>query len=709
MKLANSCGKAFRKLFLAVGLGSLATTGLPAAEPAPGPDAQAPDPEEEAKLQEFSNWMGGATDTSNWIDFSVGGVFVDGDKAQFQRRRQISGDAQGGVADFHWEKFVGENALLKVDGRGLFDNRNYSLKLDLTDPDKGFVRAGYRQARSWYDGSGGFFPATGGWLSLYDEELTLDRGEAWIEAGITLPDRPTVSFKYSHQFRDGEKDSLIWGDSLQGGYGIRGIAPSFRSIDETRDIFQTDVTHSFGSTDWGLGLRYEAYRQDNSLNMRPRAGESNERYLTQNEGGDLDLFNVHTFTQTPITDSLRFTTGYSFTTLDSDITGSRIYGADFDSIYDPTYRDRGYLDLEGGSRTRQHVVNLNLMATPWESVSIVPSLRVEHQSIDSISNFENTPGRTLTAALSDRERLDVSERLEARYTGVTNWVFYSRGDWLQGQGSLYERRGTSPAPRFVDNFDFERDTDDTRLTQKYTLGANWYPMQRLNFGTQYYHKIRSNEYEHKIDSNPNDGSSFLRFPAYFTNHDFDTDDINLRITWRPLGTVTLISRYDFQKSTIDTRVDGLAEIRSADLTTHIFSESISWSPVSRLYLQATVNYVLDEADTPANDYAGGLVLDSQNDYWTASLAAGFALNQKTDLDAQYSYYRADNHTDNSAFSQPYGAGAEEHSITAGMPRRIRENLRWSLKYGFLDYRDGTSGGNNDFTANLVFSTVQWRF
>ena len=71
MKLANSCGKAFRKLFLAVGLCSLATTGLPAAEPAPGPDAQAPDPEEEAKLEEFSNWMGGATDTSNWIDFSV--------------------------------------------------------------------------------------------------------------------------------------------------------------------------------------------------------------------------------------------------------------------------------------------------------------------------------------------------------------------------------------------------------------------------------------------------------------------------------------------------------------------------------------------------------------------------------------------------------------------------------------------------------------
>jgi len=702
MKLANRFEKHLRQSFGMIGLGILATAALFGAEPAS-------DAEETTKLEEFSNWMGGSTDYSNWLDIGVGGAVVDGDKAQFQRRQGVPSGAFGGVANFHWEKFVGDNGLLKIDGRGILDNRDYSIKLDLTDTEKGFIRAGFRQSRSWYDGSGGFFPQTGGWFSLYDDELFIDRGEAWIEGGLTLPERPILTFKYSHQFRDGAKDSTIWGDSLQGGFGMRGISPSFRNIDETRDIFQADLKHAFGKTDWGVGMRYESYNQDNSLNMRPRPEESLERFLTQSEDGDSDLFNVHAFTQTPITEKMLFTSGYSFTTLDTDFSGSRIFGADYDAFYDPSFRDRGFRELEGGSKMNQYVLNLNLMATPWESLSLVPSLRVERQNLDSVSHFENTPGGILTDALSDRDFVDVSQRLEARYTGITNWVFYARGDWLEGEGTLYERRGSSPVPRFVDNFDFQRDTDDSRFTQKYTAGANWYPLRGLNLGTQYYHKIRKNDYEHELDTNPNDGSSFLRFPAFFTDHDFETDDVNLRVTWRPFNTLTLISRYDFQWSTVDTRVDGLARIQSSDLTTHILSESITWSPVSRLYFQGTLNYVLDETDTPADDFAGQLILDSQNDYWTASLAAGYALDNKTDIEVQYVYYRADNYVDNSAFSQPYGAGAEEHAITAGLNRRIKENIRWSCKYGYFDYIDETSGGNNNFSAHLVYSSLQWRF
>jgi hypothetical protein len=39
---------------------------------------------------------------------------------------------------------------------------------------------------------------------------------------------------------------------------------------------------------------------------------------------------------------------------------------------------------------------------------------------------------------SDRGLLDVSEALELRYAGLTNWTFYARGDWLQGSGNLDE-------------------------------------------------------------------------------------------------------------------------------------------------------------------------------------------------------------------------------------------------------------------------------
>jgi hypothetical protein len=58
---------------------------------------------------------------------------------------------------------------------------------------------------------------------------------------------------------------------------------------------------------------------------------------------------------------------------------------------------------------------------------------------------------------------------------------------------------------------------------------------------------------------------------------------------------------------------------------------------------------------------------------------------------------------------PYGVGAEEHNITLGLMRRIRENLRVALKYGFFDWDDQTSGGKNNYEAHLVYSSLQYRF
>jgi hypothetical protein len=53
---------------------------------------------------------------------------------------------------------------------------------------------------TWYDGSGGFFPPNGQWFDIFDDKLAADRGEAWFEAGLTLPDKPVVVFRYSHGF-----------------------------------------------------------------------------------------------------------------------------------------------------------------------------------------------------------------------------------------------------------------------------------------------------------------------------------------------------------------------------------------------------------------------------------------------------------------------------------------------------------------------------
>jgi hypothetical protein len=311
---------------------------------------------------------------------------------------------------------------------------------------------------------------------------------------------------------------------------------------------------------------------------------------------------------------------------------------------------------------------------------------------------------TQTPLHNTRERgfTDVSEGLEIRYTAFTNWAFYTRAEWLEGEGDLKERE-TEEQTGLV-----TRDTDSTRFTQKYAVGANWYPLRRANFGAQYYYKSRENDYDHNFDSTPNVPSSGDRYPAFFRDQDFETHDVNFRVTLRPHSTVTLITRYDFQLSTIHTRPDFLSDTESSESTAQIFSESISWAPLARLFLQGSVNYVLDKTETPASQVTPA-VLTARNNYWNLSALAGFVLSEKTDLQAQYLYYRADNYVNNSRFSVPYGAGAQEHGITGAILHRLNKRTQLTLRYGFFTNRDQTSGGHNDYAAHVVSSSLRYAF
>ncbi len=648
-------------------------------------------------------------DYRNWIELGVGGTWLKDNGARFQQRQNLRNGAFGGIQDFHYEQDVGKKGILQVDGRGMFDNNDYSLRFSLDNPDKGYLRGGYRESRSWFDGSGGFFPKGNLWLPVYDDDLTVDRGEAWFEGGLTLPGKPVFTFRYSHQFRDGVKDSTSWGDStLTGGSGARGIVPTFLNIDEQRDIFQGNVRHAFGKTDVGLGLRFETSSQDNSRNIRWNPGEAKNGYTTQRDKVDSDLFSVHAFSESRLNEKFLLTSGYSFTTLDSDISGYRVYGPS----YDPDFAQRlpspdSFDGLVGGSQLQQHVVNLNLMWNLTDRLFLIPSLRVEKQDSDSESFFDS-PAAPFSSypygGASDRGLLDVSQSLELRYTGLTNWVFSARGYWLEGSGDLDQRLDNLGTRANV----FSRSTDDTRFWQKYSVGANWYPLRKLNFASEYYHKQRSNDFEHETDSTRNLPASPIRYPAFLRAHDFDTDDVNFRATWRPLANLTLVGRYDFQFSTIDVTADNLARTQSSEMTSHIVSGSISWTPVSRLYLLGGINWVSDKTDTPADEITAA-IQESKNNYWTANASIGCVLDEKTDWETQYSYYRADNFADNSTAGMPYGAGAEEHGITTGLKRRISARMQVALKYGYFEGRDETSGHNNDYQAHLVYSSFRYRF
>ena len=659
------------------------------------------------------------TDYNNWISLGAGGMLTSGNRAQAEHQRQIPNAAFGGVENFHWQQFVGKKGLFQMDGRGIFDNHDYSIRLELSDPDKGYLRAGYTEFRTWYDGGGGFFPQNNQWFSLYNNELHVDRGDAWFEAGLTLPDKPVITFRYDHDFRQGEKDSTSWGDTtLTGGFGQRNIVPTFMGIDETRDIFQADIKDKLGNTDAGLGLRYEIDHNNDSINIERAPGQPANRFVTQDNGIDNDLFNVHGFTETHFNKKVAFSLGGSFTTIDTRLSGGRIYGPSYNSPFSTTYpnsqnRDEGFSSLAGGGNTKEYVGNMNLMLTPIKNLVLVPAFRFEYDGDDLSDNFSDngvhanggpvTPYPNPTSASSDNWNLDVAESLEARYTGFRNWSLYASGEWSEDSGNDVWNETTAVITPL-------QNQDWTRLGQKYTAGANWYPLSQLNFGAQYYHQIHNYDYDNNLAAAP------TNYPGYLQNQNFTVDDMNIRATWRPFSRLSLVTRYDFQLSTVDTRsipYGGIqaGEVQSAVITSHIISQSINWTPLSRLYVQVSGSYALDSMDTPAQSWMGtnNIVPNLANDYWTVNAMAGYALDEKTDLQLQYNYYRANDYVNNALYSQPFGTDTEEQSVTATLTRQITKAIKVSLKYGFFRNQDQTSGGNNNYDAHLIYATMQYRF
>jgi hypothetical protein len=158
----------------------------------------------------------------------------------------------------------------------------------------------------------------------------------------------------------------------------------------------------------------------------------------------------------------------------------------------------------------------------------------------------------------------------------------------------------------------------------------------------------------------------------------------------------------------------LDEQQTGVITKHVISESINWSPLARLYLQTDFSYVLDRTDTPASSInlipnTSPTVRDFRNDYWTVTAATGYILDDKTDLRAEYTFYRANDYFNNSDVAVPYGMGATEHTASATLTRQLTKQVRLLLKYTYYNYTDVTFGGHNNYEGHSIFSSLQFRF
>lgn len=655
------------------------------------------------------------------------GTFVNDDESSFQARHQVRSGGQGGIESIYLEADLDNGRTLKVEGRALLDNHDYLMRLLLTQEDLGYIEAGYREGRQWYDGSGGFFPDTGAYYRPFDDELSIDRGDAWFETGLRIPDWPELTARFDHRERDGQKGSLAWGPTTNtGGRGARAIVPAFLDIDEKRDSVAVDVRHKISRTTVGAGFRYESSDLDNSRNLAFQPGEAGaERYARNAEGIESDLINVRAFTENTLTrQRMMVTSAYSYTELDNDLTGSRIFGANYRPSFDPVFANRqrhdlGFLGLTGSSNVAEHVGTLNALYLPRRDVRIRLGTRVERQDIDADSEqtetlvqsagvlpFLSTRSTPLSSD-STTGTTSVAESLEARYTGVRNLVLFSRADWEQRRGDILESLISNNASRPA----FARQSDVEGFDQRYSLGTQWYPVRRLSLTAKGYYDRHDDEYDHGTDSSNNQAGSPDRYSAYVRETDIARYGSQARLTYMLPAGLRLSGTYDYLRSTLDIRKDRLDEIEAARIRSHAFGITSTWSP-GPAYLQGVASYVMNETDTPSDELAGvpGRVAPVvPSDYWSAQLIGGVGLDERTDLEALYTFYRADNYENNSSFSQPYGSDATEHGVTIGARRKITETVDAQIRYGYFTSDEDETGGYDDYDGHLVYGAIRYAF
>jgi hypothetical protein len=568
---------------------------------------------------------------------------------------------------------------------------------------------------------------------------------------------PEITFKYNHAFRNGQKDSTSWSERPR----TTGTSttpykflPSLWDIDETVDTFSLEVEHTLGNTDFGIGLTYEHVDYSNTLSFdrgsiktvagTPPTVTSSLLNVTRTDAYTMDLFSGNVHSVTRFNDKFWLTGGFAYTTVDTDSDGSSGSIVRAASTPASTGTASSFNTQNGGSGYEECVGNLNLMWNPIPDLTITPSVRVEHSSQNAVTAINKYDGTGATVAgqafTADIDTNSTTGQLDLRYVGISDLVLYARGQWgYEEQTKLYRdiyvpwdpSQPVASAP-----VDWLRDEIELN-EQEYSLGANWYPMSGLSFSVQGLHSQRDQSYE---PTGHNHTGGFNLRPNMM-DHDTTVDDVNFRMTWRPVSNVSLVTRYDFRLTEYDNRgirwtpgttpggppattlgppIEGiLPGVESGSNTAHILSQSVTWSPMARLYVQGNISYTWAETETDSQ-----YTPDSDNDYVSGNLTVGYAVDDKTDITLSYTYYGAENYAQQGApyvadgsndipNDMGFGLNTEEHSLSLAINRMLAPNMIWNLRYAFItsntDSTPDQTGGYNDFDAQMISTGLQIRF
>ncbi len=644
---------------------------------------------------------------------------VSGDKQKFRELYWQQDEWRWGLDNFDLTQKLGPDAKITATGHAMLDDYKFALEAEKND--LGFTRFGWSQFRKYYDDTGGYYPLFTPPSNDLNRDLHLDVGRAWADFGLTLPEWPRMVVGYEYQYRNGTESTLQWGPVSQGGV-IKDIYPGFKDISEKVHILKFDADYELGGValsdnfrgEW-YSLQTHAQNEDLSTNGSPVLAFTSARE-TQKYFQGANTFHL----EKQFSQWLFGGGGYLYSKLDGN--GSlnvETLNAEVLSRTPPTQAfgwNATQIELERES----HVFSLSALLGPWEGLNL--SLNVQNEwtrqtGLGTGSNSVSLPlpffAPTFVVPLgsentsSDMDRTIFSQEAGLQFTKIPFTTLFAEAEFRQDSVGQSEQEMDNVAP-------FMNQTDATSKLQDFRAGFNTSPWRRVSLSAHYRYSDEQTDYNTPVKqllSNP--PTTYEGYPGFIRSRDLRSSQAETKLALQMASWLKTSLSYQWQANDYQTATDPLTNgispgggVQAGTYDAQTTSLNATLTPWRRLFLSTTFSYERARTVTWANGRAG--IVPYQGDIYSAILTGNYTLNPRTSLVASYALSLADFTQQNLADGLPLGIKYDQQTLAAGVRRQLAKGTTLNLQYRFYYYREPSSGGVNNFTANGLFASLACR-
>lgn len=633
--------------------------------------------------------------TLRWFD-------VHGNPGKFRELEGSPAGFAGGAESFSAEEQLRPDENISLEGHVILPAESFATRLSWTKTGRGFIHAGLDQWRQYYNDAGGYDPAVTPPGFFFDRDLHVDHGRAWVDFGLDLPRWPLIVLGYEYQYQQGTESTLDWGYA-----NGKNIYPATQSVDEHTHLLKLDLSQAVN--DWQLAdqARVVFFSADNTGQEAAilLGGATPDQFVSTRDN-HRQVQGMNTFSvEKQIRDWWRLTGGFYY---------SRLSGSDYfnQTTAIPAFGFANTLSSQKITLNREsEIFSVASLFTPLEYAAL--SLGTQNEWTRESGFSAGIPDLELGGTVPADSSLDefkASQSATARFTKIPATVVF--GDARFSEDNYRLAQAESPE-------EFQNETVANNFHYALTPGLVVSPCRGVEWTGQYTWQSSRTDYQPATDvwqgvPGPTNG-----YPGFMLGRTIRKNQFESKLTLRPAAWLkttlcyqrtsaryysTTAPAYDFN---LLAPVSSGGAITAGKDDRQTFGAGVTLTPAGRWYFSGDFTYSHSRlvtaagGNSPVAPYVGNL--------FTLATVANYALDLKTGLQLAGNYSHAGYGENNAVAGIAAGLDYARVNLIAGLTRKLTERLSGALHYEFSQYTEPSAGGLNNFTANGVFLTLNYRW